>query len=421
MRAVYEELLALGKKGEWNLESVLALLEATGNPQKQFKSILVGGTNGKGSITAMLSSILKEAGFKTGSYYSPHVDFFGERIQVNGENISDEDVERIYDLLRPLIKKSGDISFFEAVTAIAFHKFAEEMVDFAVLEVGMGGRLDATNAADATVSVVATVDLEHTQMLGDTLEKIAWEKAGILRNKTALITAETKPDVLTVLQKACAEKRTNILIVGKDAKLDKVKCTDTENSWKITTRNGIYNAKLRLLGEHQGKNAACAVLAAEALKEPAIGKAEIEKGLANAFLPGRLEVVSRKPLVIMDAAHNPAALAILTKALKLFKYEKMIWVTGMMADKDIPENVKAIAPLATKIIVNKPKVGRAAEPEIIAEEAKKYCKDVEFIPDVVKSKQKALSVAGENDLVLFAGSIYMLGEAREKNDVLVDS
>ena len=305
MREVYSKLLALGKKGEWNLETMRSLLEATGNPQKQLKPILVGGTNGKGSITAMVASILKEAGFKTGAYFSPHVDFFGERIQVDGEMIQDDDVERIYGMLEPRIKEIGDISFFEAVTAIAFHKFAEEMVDYAVLEVGMGGRLDATNAADAIVSVVATVDLEHTQMLGDSVEKIAQEKAGILRPKGALVTMEEKPEALAVFRKACADKKAEFLVVGKDAFAKKISCTDMENKWRISTRRSAYEASLKLLGEHQGRNAACAILAAEALKENAIGKSEIERGLAKAFLPARLEVISRKPLEIMDAAHKP--------------------------------------------------------------------------------------------------------------------
>ena len=420
MREVYSKLLSLGKKGEWSLEKISALLDATGNPQRQFKAIIVGGTNGKGSITAMVAAILKEAGFKVGAYYSPHVDFFGERIQVDGERISDEDVERVYALLEPHIGEIGDVSIFEAATAIAFHKFAEEMVDYAVLEVGMGGRLDATNAADAIVSVVATVDLEHTQMLGDTVEKIAWEKAGILRPKGTLVTMEEKPEALKILQKECAGKRAEMRRVGADARIEKVRCTDSENVWRITTRKGAYEAKLRLLGEHQGRNAACAVLAAEALKEDAIGKGEIERGLARAFIPARLEVVSRKPLVIMDAAHNPAAMAVLAKSLKLFKYGRMILVTGMMGDKDIAGNMKAIAPLAKKVIINKPKLKRAAEPEAVAKEARKYCEDVEIIADVAESKRKALSIAGENDLVLFAGSIYMLGEARG-TDVLVDS
>ena len=421
MREVYSKLLALGKKGEWNLSSIQSLLEATGNPQKRFKPIIVGGTNGKGSITAMLASILGQAGFKTGSYFSPHVDFFGERIQVDGAMIPDEDVERIYSSLEPFILEIGDISFFEAVTAIAFHYFSEQMVDYAVLEVGMGGRLDATNAADAAVSIVATVDLEHTQMLGETLEKIAQEKAAILRQGGTLVTAEEKPEALSALQKTCAERRANLLRVGFDAKAEKLKCTDERNEWRISTRKGTYGASLRLLGEHQGRNAACAILAAEALKEGAMGKAEIEKGLAEAFIPARLEVVSRKPLVIMDAAHNPAALRALAKSLKLFRYGKMILVTGMMSDKDIAGNMAAIAPLAHKIILNKPAVSRAAGTELLEKEAKKYCKDVEVTQGVSASKEKALSIAGENDLVLLAGSIYMLGEARGRNEVLIDA
>ena len=413
-------LLALPKKKRWDLEDVKRLLEATGNPQKRFKSIIVTGTNGKGSITSMIASILKHAGFRTGAYYSPHVDYFGERIQIDGEKISDGDVERIYSMLKPVIEEQGNISFFEAVTAIAFHYFAEQMVDYAVLEVGMGGRLDATNAADASVCVVATVDLEHTDMLGPTIADIAREKAAVLRPRGTLITMENKQEALDILRKACAENKAELLLVGRDAKVETVACTSEKNTYRITIRRGSYSVRLRLLGEHQGKNAAAAILAVEALNEPQITNDVVEKGLSEAFIPARLEILQRSPLVVMDAAHNPAAMRVLAKSLRLFKYDKLILVIGMMADKNIPGAVKEIAPLCSKIIVNKPNVPRAADAEIIASEARKYCGDVEIINDVTSSREKALSIASENDLILFAGSIYMVSEARGVNGLRLD-
>jgi len=416
----YDELLALPKKREWDLGDVKRLLEATGNPQKQFKSVIVAGTNGKGSITAMISSILSAAGLKVGSYYSPHVDEFGERIQVDGEKISDADLERIYSMLEPFIEEQGSLSFFEVVTAIAFHHFAEQMVDYAILEAGMGGRLDAVNAADPLVSVVATVDLEHTDVLGTTLGAIAGEKVAVLRKGGVLVTMEEKPEALDVFRKACATSKAELLRVGINTSVERVACTDKENKCRIKARRNTYSANLRLLGEHQGKNAAAAILAVEALKEPAVSKEAVEKGLAKAFIPARLEVVQRSPSVVMDAAHNPAAMRVLAKSLKLFKYEKLILVIGMMADKDIPATVKEIAPSCTKIICNKPSVPRAADAEVVAAEARKHCKDVEIIRNVKASMEKALSIAGENDLVLLAGSIYMVSEARGKNTMRLD-
>jgi dihydrofolate synthase/folylpolyglutamate synthase len=323
-------------------------------------------------------------------------------------------------MLKPFIEKQGNISFFEAVTAMAFHHFAEQMADYAVLEVGMGGRLDATNAADASVCVVATVDLEHTDVLGHTIAGIAREKVAVLRPHGTLVTMETKQEALDVLRKACAENNAELLLVGKDAKVEKVVCTDKENEYRISTRFGSYSARLKLLGEHQGRNAAAAILAVEALKEPSITKEAVEKGLSEAFIPARLEVMQRSPLVIMDAAHNPAAMSVLAKSLRLFKYNKLILVIGMMADKDIPGTVKEIAPLCSKIIVNKPSVPRAAEAEVVASEARRYCRDVEVVGDVAKSKERALLIASENDLVLFTGSIYMISEARGVNKLRLD-
>ena len=416
----YDELLALPKKKEWDLGDVKRLLEATGNPQKQFKSVIVAGTNGKGSITAMISSILSAAGLKVGSYYSPHVDEFGERIQVDGEKIGDADLERIYSMLEPFIEEQGNLSFFEVVTAIAFHHFAEQMADYAILEAGMGGRLDAVNAADPLVSVVATVDLEHTDVLGTTLGAIAGEKVAVLRKGGVLVTMEEKPEALDVFRKACATNRAELLRVGINTSVERVACTGKENKWRIKARRNTYSANLRLLGEHQGKNAAAAILAVEALKEPALSKEAVEKGLAKAFIPARLEVTQRSPSVVMDAAHNPAAMRVLAKSLKLFKYDKLILVIGMMADKDIPGTVKEIAPSCSKIICNKPSVPRAADAEVVAAEARKHCKDVEIIGDVRASMEKALSIAGENDLVLLAGSIYMVSEARGKNTMRLD-
>ncbi|MDD5317562.1 MAG: bifunctional folylpolyglutamate synthase/dihydrofolate synthase [Candidatus ainarchaeum sp.] len=414
---VLDEVLALPRKmGPGDLGPMGRLVGEAGNPQNRFKAVVVGGTNGKGSITAMVSSILASSGFRTGAYYSPHVDCIGERIRVGGENIPEEDIARIFaERVKPVIAGGLEVSFFEAMTAIAFHYFAEQEVDYAVLEVGLGGRFDATNVADPRVSVVATVDLEHTEILGGSIARIAAEKVEILRKGGTLVTNEDKDEAMAVFVKACAEKGAELLRVGRDARAEKLACDDKENVWRIRSRHGEYVGRLKLLGEHQAGNAAAAVLAAEALREPGITRESIERGLRGAFLPARVEVVSRNPLVVMDGAHNPAAMRALARALRLFPHKRAVLAIGMMADKDIGGTVREIAPLCGRIFVNKPNVPRAATPEAIAGEARKYCPDVEIVPDVRESYARAVSSAGEGGMVVLAGSIYMVSEARGKD------
>lgn len=417
---VLDEVLALPRKMcPGDLGPMGRLVREAGNPQNRFKAVVVGGTNGKGSITAMVSSILASSGFRTGAYYSPHVDCIGERIRVGGENIPEEDISRIFaERVKPVIAGGLEVSFFEAMTAIAFHYFAEQEVDYAVLEVGLGGRFDATNVAEPRVSVVATVDLEHTEILGGSIARIAAEKAEILRKGGTLVTNEDKDEAIAVFVKACAEKGAELLRVGRDARAEKLACDDRENVWRIRSRHGEYVARLKLLGEHQAGNAAAAVLAAEALREPRITRESIERGLCGAFLPARVEVVSRNPLVVMDGAHNPAAMRALARALRLFPHKRAVLAIGMMADKDIAGSLAEIAPLCFKIIVNRPALERAAEPEAVAAEARRHCADVEIVRDVKESVLKAKSLAREGDLVLVAGSIYMLSEARGSGQVL---
>ena len=400
---------------EWDLDAERRLLRSLGNPERRLRTIVVGGTNGKGSTTAMTASVLAEAGYKTGSYFSPHMDDYRERIRINGRPISRERLVRLFELLRPHI--APEDSFFEITTAIALKYFADEKVDFAVLEVGMGGRLDATNVTEPEVVVITNVELEHIQMLGDTVEKIAREKVGIMRRGAVLVTSDTKPEVLRVFQKACRKMGGRLVRVGKDVVVRSVATDSSRNEFEIRAGK-TYRVRLSLLGKHQGTNAAMAIAAVEHLGVR-IPESAIVLGLRKATIAGRLEVMRRKPLVVMDAAHNPAAMKTLARALRLFKHERLILVMGMMADKDVAGTLKEIMPHVDMAIFNRPRVPRAADPRELAEMAKGYSARVEIIEDVKESVRKALALADSHDMVLVTGSIYMLSEARGRNRLLV--
>lgn len=412
-----EYLNSFGRFGsKFGLERTEELLRLLGNPQENFKSVHVAGTNGKGSVTAMVSSMLQEAGFRTGMYISPHLDDFRERMQVDGEFISKDELFSILERVKPLIsrveRKASHPTFFEVTTAIAFKYFSERKVDYAVVEVGLGGRLDATNVITPEVSVITNIGFEHTDILGKTIGSIAYEKAGIIKEGIPVVTAERKREALEVFEKICRERNSKLIILGRDTSLKKLRCDLNGCLFDLKTQVRSYRKlKVPLLGEHQIENAALSILAAEQL---GIGERHIRSGLLKVKWPGRLEIIQRKPLLVMDSAHNPPAMRILRNSLKLFKYDKLILVVGVMKDKAIGDIIREIVPPADYVIINKPNLERAAEPEVIGNEAKGYEKPIKVVRDVKASVRYAKSIAGRNDMILVAGSIYMLSEARAK-------
>ena len=393
------------------------LLELMGNPHENFKSVHIAGTNGKGSVAAMVSSILQEEGFRVGLYTSPHLDDFRERIVVNGSCIPKKELALLVEEVKPIVKKVKKLSqptFFEVTTAIAFKYFSDVGVDYAVVEVGLGGRLDATNVIKPEVSVITNIGLEHTDVLGGTIQSIAREKAGVVKEGVPLITAESKKEALEVFERVCKERKAELISLN-EIKLREVKCDLNGCVFDLKTKRRNYRSlKISLLGEHQIQNAALSVLAAEQL---GVSEKAIRDGLRKARWAGRLEIVQKKPLVVMDCAHNPPAMEALKNSLKLFKYDKLILVIGVMKDKEISGIMEQIAPPADLIVINKPNLERAAEPERIEREARKYGKKVKIVRDVKKSISYARSIAGEDDLILITGSIYMLYEARARRRI----
>ena len=359
------------------------LLKRLHNPEKKLKCIHVTGTNGKGSVCAMLSSILTDADYKVGMYTSPHLKRFNERIRVNNKLISDKDIVSYYLKVKPHITNQ---TFFEITTSMAFLYFFEKKVDFVVLEVGLGGRLDSTNVITPLISIITNIGIEHTEHLGNTLEKIASEKAGIIKRNVPVVTS-AKGVALDTIKNISNKKNSKLFIINKIKK-------------KIKLNN--------LKGNFQLLNAAIAEKAMEILKNNyniKINEKNIINGLKNAKWPGRFQYIGKN--ILVDCAHNPDGFKILVKELKNIHYKKLILVVGFSNDKDIKTISKVIKPLTDKTIITKSNNFKAADPRII----KRYFnKKSTIITNPKKALNYAKKIASKNDLILVTGSIFLIGE-----------
>lgn len=406
-------LYGLQKYGiKFGLAKISKLLSCLDNPHKKLSFIHIAGTNGKGSTASCLASVLSKAGYKVGLYTSPHLTSFTERIKIGNREISRKDVDRLTQLLINKANKIDSITFFEFVTAMALLYFAEKEVDLCILEVGMGGRLDATNVVSPIVSIITNISKEHEYYLGNTILEIAKEKAGIIKKKSSLITGATQANVLTLFRKRCHNLQTEFYRLGKDFSL-KIKNNNYSNYHGINFN--LEDIKIGLLGDYQYNNAAIALAAIELLrmKNYHIVDKAIYRGLRDVYWPGRLEIVKKAPVVILDGAHNPVAMKSLRKALlKNFNFKKLILVLGIMEDKNIKGMVKEIVPYANKVILCKPNIDRAASPSILAGIIKGYNVKHYKIDDVKEATLYALSTARQKDLICIAGSLFTVGEAR---------
>ncbi|HBQ20603.1 MAG: hypothetical protein A2Z91_07450 [Deltaproteobacteria bacterium GWA2_38_16] len=392
-------LFSLEKKGiTLSIESTQEALTYFKNPHQKFKSILVAGTNGKGSTVAMLTSILVQAGYKVGTYISPHLLDVRERIQLNQKMISKKElIYFINDTNRMLAFTSIKLSFFELMTVIAFRYFEREKVDFAVVEVGLGGRLDSTNVLSPLASVITSIDFDHQRLLGNTLTKIALEKAGIIKPKTPLVTAVAQKKIQKLFQKICHQKQSPIYILGKDFLSDPT-------------------LSLSLPGKyHQQKNAACVLEVIRLLqKKWEVSKEAIQKGLLKTVWPGRLEVVQKKPKVLLDGAHNPAGVRVLLRALKTdFQYDKLHVVFGVMADKNYQKMFRMLLPHADSFYFVEPPIKRALQKPLLLETMPELKHKIEFCSEIPGALSSVISKAGRNDLVCVTGSLYTVSEAKK--------
>ncbi len=394
------------------LASISRLMRGLGNPQDRFSSIHIAGTNGKGSIAAFLSSVLAHGGYKVGLYTSPHLVRFNERIQINGRPISDKDVARVAEVVQRIYTQGEPPTFFECATAMAFYHFASEKVDWAVLETGMGGRYDATNVVHPEVSIISNISLEHQEYLGNTLAKIAREKAGIIKKNAGIVTGTRQKSALKVIEQVATEKEVPLYRLGKEIRIRKNK----EGSF---TYLGIGRrwpqVKIGMIGDHQVINAALALGALELLQKKGLYLTDeaVYEGLAATRWPGRLEVFSRKPFILLDGAHNPSAVRTLKKFLEnSFSSRRLTMVVGVLEDKAWKPMLRDLAGVAHRIILTRPQYERAADPHKLASFLRPLKQDLVVIPKLSDAISFALEETSKADAVCITGSLYTVGDAR---------
>ena len=407
-------LFGLQKFGiKLGLSNISTLLTILGNPHKEIPCIHVAGTNGKGSTSAVLSSILSKAGYKVGLYTSPHLTSFTERIMINNRKIRKKDVITLTELLRIKAENIESITFFEIVTAMALLYFKEQQVDLSILEVGMGGRLDATNIVSPLISIITNISKEHEYYLGNTIMKIANEKAGIIKKGSPLITGATQSKVLSLFKARCTTLKTRVYQLGKDFYIKKTPGGDLDYHGITHNHSPL---KIGLLGDYQYNNAASALAAVELLIERGyqVGNEAIRQGIAKVSWPGRCEIVNKSPLVVLDGAHNPVAMKNLKQALvDNFDFKKVILILGVMEDKNIKGMLREILPLVHQVIFCKPDMERAASTKMLAEIVNDFKVKCKHIEDVKQATLYALSTAHQKDLICITGSLFTVAEARE--------
>jgi dihydrofolate synthase / folylpolyglutamate synthase len=410
----------------YNLDGFRQLLNQLGNPQNSFKSILVAGTKGKGSTAAFIESSLRAQGLKVGLYTSPHLISFCERIKLNGRSILERDFAQRLDCLKPFLEKQkfntgskagGRATVFEILTAMAFLYFQEMNVDWAVLEVGVGGRLDSTNVVNPRVSVITNISHDHTEILGDSLKEIAGEKAGIIRQDGLVVTAPQGAEALKVIMNRCRDLNARLFQVGRDVVFKISEQGPERLSMDLAGTFGkLTSVELGLSGDFQAENATTAFAALRALqfRNQQVGDPAIRKGFKDVFWPGRLQIVSRHPLTIVDGAHNDYSAYRLKKAIEtLYPERSRILVLGISANKDIGGIVANLVPQSRLLVVTKAKHSRAASPETIKKETKKFSVPVIETETLSQALERAKELATPQDLVLVTGSLFLAGETLE--------
>jgi dihydrofolate synthase/folylpolyglutamate synthase len=410
------------------LERIRRLMVLLGNPERECEYVHVAGTNGKGSVTAMVASALQVNGCRTGRYVSPYLEDFRERIVLGNEMISPADLVCLVNAVKPqveaMVSEGGEHpTEFEIVTAAALYYYAKKRCDYVALEVGLGGRFDATNVVTPAASVITTISFDHTERLGTSLSEIAFEKAGIIKPGVPVITGVAEEEPLQVIRKR-ADDLGSLLFTVSNARRADVTWEEVSYSMESQVINVkgpgfLYeNVTVPLLGRHQQHNAALAIAALEfgrprnRLGKFRLDRAAVKHGIASTKWPGRLEVLSRKPTIILDGAHNPEGAKALSEAVQSFPRKRVVCVLGMLGDKSFKEAAGLIAPICDEVIVTSPDTPRALNPDILADEARRYTASVEVEPDLRKAVDIALSKASADDMVLACGSLYLVGPIR---------
>lgn len=397
-----------------NLDRVNALLDRLERPDRQFRAIHIAGTKGKGSTAAMIESCLRAAGYRTGLYTSPHLHTFRERIRVGNAIISKDDFARLVTELMPHIEAVTGITWFEIVTTLAFLHFAQSHIDVAVLEVGLGGRFDATNVITPLVSVITPLSKDHMALLGNTLEQIAFEKAGIIKPHVPVVSAPQRSEAFEILRRVAKFRATTVTLVGRDVLVEPLAASLAGQDFSVqAVKLALQQFSIPLLGLHQIANAATAITALRIANErgPTISDEALRNGLANVQWPGRLEILTREPLLVVDGAHNGDSAQKLAAALRdVFQHDRWTLIIGVSADKDIPAIFDALLPIAQRIIVTRARNSRAADVEVLAAKFSERDRVVEITPSVSDALDIALK---DQRPVIITGSLFIVADARE--------
>lgn len=408
-------LFGLQKHGiKFGLNSTENMLAQVGSPHRGLRCIHVGGTNGKGSTAAMLSSILRRHGFRVGLYTSPHLVRFTERFRINDEEVSPERMLDIFERIHKVLNDREPPTFFEMTTAMGLLYFAEEQVDWAIVEVGMGGRLDATNVITPKVSVITNVALDHQEFLGSTLAAIAREKAGIIKDGVPVVTGARQPLVQGILKATSFKHRAPLFSLGADFRVRR----NGDGTFQYQgLKRRFPSLGLNLTGLHQFYNASLAIAALEVLEQSealSLDASALQEGLDHVRWPARLEVLQQKPLIVLDGAHNAQGAESLRDALKqCFSYERLHLVLGIMADKDIRGILRRLLPLAETAIFTQPRYVRASTADNLRKLARPYIQKHYVVPDPAAAIEQAKLLAGPDDLICITGSLYFAGEVKQ--------
>lgn len=399
-----------------DLTNTLALCDALGNPQSKFKSIHIAGTNGKGSTSHMLAAVLQTAGYKTGLYTSPHLKDFRERIKIDGEMVSESFVVGFVERIKPLIP-TLEPSFFEITVAMAFDYFVQQQVDIAVIEVGLGGRFDSTNVITPELSVITNIGWDHMNMLGNSLEAIAFEKAGIIKRGVPVVVGETLPETRPVFVEKAAKEQAELTIATDHSYV--VSWGEQAHILAATVvhkRNEEHtNYELDLQGIYQLKNILTVLEATRKIKQLGWNIADdaVQKGLRHAKkitgLHGRWDIIHRDPLVVLDVGHNEDGIKQIAEQIEITDYEKLHIVIGLVKDKEV-EKVLALLPAQAKYYFTKAQIPRALPEDQLAAKATAIGLTGDYYPDVNTAVQTAMLHAKKQDLILVCGSVFVVGE-----------
>jgi len=396
-----------------DLSRIEKLMTLLGSPHKSFKVILIAGTKGKGSTAAMTESMLRQAGVRTGLYSSPHLHTFRERVRVNGDMISPQAVVARINEIRVHADTIAGLTAWEIMTALAFVSFSEEKVDVAVIEVGLGGRLDATNITDPVVSVITSISYDHTHLLGNTLTLIAGEKAGIIRQGGAVVSAPQFPEAMTAIEDICEDRGATLVVAGEREpwRVGRVSLTGQTIYWKQK------KYRIPLLGAHQASNAINALTILDEFERKTgqtIGEDARQAGLAAVQWHGRMEILSRNPLVIADSAMNGDSARTLRESLEAyFPGRNVVLIFGASNDHDYTNMLKALLPICKKTIATQANHPRATPPSVLAAAAHTLGETIKTAPSVKTALLDAIASAEERDLICVTGSLFCAAEARE--------